>query len=124
MATYNTVLKKRNAADTEWDNVLPITLAENVLIDQEGGTVAARMKDSIYRTATGTATTVLVGIQSTLVDGFSFTFIASGANNEAATTLNGKPLYVPGTTTAPKLVGGQAYTVWYSESGTCFFYHG
>lgn len=39
MAVYNTVMKKRNAANNEWDSVLPITIAENVLIDEDGHSV-------------------------------------------------------------------------------------
>jgi hypothetical protein len=67
---------------------------------------------------TGTAIT-LAGIE--LADGHSKTFIASAVNNGSATTVNGKPLYKPGTTTAPKLIAGKAYTVWYDASGDCFF---
>jgi len=68
----------------------------------------------------GTGTTItLTGIE--LSDGSSKTFIASAANNGAATTINSKPLYKPGTTTSPKLIAGKAYTVWYDASGDCFF---
>lgn len=68
---------------------------------------------------TGTAIT-FTGIE--LADGSSKTFIVSTANNGgAATTINGKPLYKPGTTTAPKLIVGKAVTVWYDATGGCFF---
>jgi hypothetical protein len=50
MATYNTVIKKRNAANTGWDSILPITTAENVLINEQGDTVATHMaEDAIHR---------------------------------------------------------------------------
>lgn len=50
MATYNTVIKKRNAANNGWDSILPITTAENVLINEQGDTVATHMADiRIYR---------------------------------------------------------------------------
>lgn len=45
MATYNTVIKKRDAANTGWDSILPITTAENVLINEQGDTVATHMAD-------------------------------------------------------------------------------
>ena len=48
-------------------------------------------------------------------------FIASTANSAAATTINGKPLYKPNTTTAPNLVAGKPYTVIYNSSDDCFF---
>jgi hypothetical protein len=73
-----------------------------------------------FQTAGGTATAItLTGV--TLTNGFSKTFIASANNSGAATTINTKPLYKPGTTTAPKLISGKAYTVWYNTTGDCFF---
>jgi hypothetical protein len=69
----------------------------------------------------GTATAItLTGIDS-LIDGISKTFIASANNNSADTTINSKPFYKPGTTTAPNLVAGKAYTVWYDLAGDCFY---
>jgi hypothetical protein len=56
-----------------------------------------------------------------LSDGYAKTFIASASNSGTATTINGLPLYKPNTTTAPTLIAGKAYTVWYSLSGSCFF---
>lgn len=73
-----------------------------------------------YETAGGTGTAVTIP-SFEFTDGISRTFVASAANNGAATTLNGKPLYKPGTTTSPKIVAGKAYTVWYSTTGGCFF---
>lgn len=35
MATYNGLIKKRNQANNGWDTFLPVTIAENVLIDGE-----------------------------------------------------------------------------------------
>lgn len=73
-----------------------------------------------YETATGTGTAIIIATVEFL-NGISRTFVAAAANNGAATTLNGKPLYKPGTTTSPKIVAGKAYTVWYSTTGGCFF---
>ncbi len=39
MSTYNTVIKKRNPQNNGWDSILPITTAENVLVDESGKTV-------------------------------------------------------------------------------------
>ncbi|MDU4480323.1 MAG: hypothetical protein E7I90_24020, partial [Clostridium sp.] len=54
-------------------------------------------------------------------NGYSKTFIATTNNNGSATTINGKPLYKPGTTTAPNIKEGKAYTVWYNSVSDCFF---
>ncbi|MDU4480326.1 MAG: hypothetical protein E7I90_24035, partial [Clostridium sp.] len=54
-------------------------------------------------------------------NGYSKTFIATTNNNGSATTINGKPLYKPGTTTAPSIKEGKAYTVWYNSVSDCFF---
>jgi hypothetical protein len=74
----------------------------------------------VYQTAGGTATAITLTMQ-TLVNGYFKTFIASANNSGAATTINGKKLYKPGTTTAPNLIAGKAYTVWYNQAGDCFF---
>lgn len=74
-----------------------------------------------FQTAGGTGTAItLTGIE--LVDGFQTTFVVKTSNSGAATTINGKPLYKPGTTTSPKLIAGKAATVWYNSAGDCFFY--
>ncbi|AQR95201.1 hypothetical protein [Clostridium saccharoperbutylacetonicum] len=75
----------------------------------------------MYQTAGGTATALTVTIKGTLVNGYPITFIASANNSGAATTINGKKLYKPGTTTAPNLITGKAYTAWYNQAGDCFF---
>ncbi len=79
-----------------------------------------KLSDLTYQTAGGTATAITLTMQA-LVNGYAKAFIASTNNNAAATTINGKPLYKPGTTVAPNLIAGKAYTVWYSSTGGCFF---
>jgi len=81
---------------------------------------AIHQADLVYQVAGGTAT-VLTVTMGTLVDGYAKTFIASANNSGAATTINTKPLYKPNTTTAPTLIAGKAYTVWYKSSSNCFF---
>ncbi|MFT8348303.1 hypothetical protein [Clostridium saccharoperbutylacetonicum] len=82
--------------------------------------VDTSLSDFVYQTAGGTATAITLTMQ-TLVNGYFKTFIASANNNGAATTINGKKLYKPGTTTAPNLIARKAYTVWYNQAGDCFF---
>ncbi len=74
-----------------------------------------------FETAVGTATAIVLS-DINLKAGMSKTFIVSTDNNGGATTINGKPLYKPGTTTTPKLIAGKAVTVWYDTgSGGRFF---
>jgi hypothetical protein len=75
----------------------------------------------VYQTAGGTATVLTLTIKGTLVNGYPITFIASANNGGASTTINGKSLYKPGTTTAPTLIAGKAYTIWYNSASSCFF---
>nr|WP_313884813.1 phage tail protein [Clostridium argentinense] len=82
--------------------------------------VTSQMDDMAYKVAGGTATEITVTAPS-LTDGYSKTFIVLANNNESATTINGKPLYKPNTTTSPNLMSGKAVTVWYSSEGNCFF---
>lgn len=82
--------------------------------------VATSLADMTYQVATGTATAIVVAT-GTLTNGYAKTFIASANNNGSATTINTKPLYKPSTTTAPTLIVGKAYTVWYNTTGDCFF---
>lgn len=90
-------------------------------IDGTASALATHLADTVYQTAGGTATAITLTISETLVNGFPITFIASANNNAAATTINGKPLYKPNTTTAPNLIAGKAYTVWYNQANNCFF---
>ena len=82
--------------------------------------INAHLNDLTYETAGGTGTAITLTMQP-LKQGYNKTFIASANNNAAATTINGKNLYKPGTTTSPKLIEGKAYTVWYNSVGDCFF---
>lgn len=83
------------------------------------------LSDMVYQTAGGSATVITITIKGSLVNGYPITFIASSNNGGAATTINGKKLYKPGTTTSPNLTAGKAYTVWYNSAGDngngCFF---
>jgi hypothetical protein len=96
--------------------ILPGTVTDAMLSNTAG-----QIKDTImFQTAEGTATAITLTL-ATLTDGYNKTFIASANNNGAATTINTKPLYKPNTTTAPTLIAGKAYTVWYDTTNTCFF---
>ena len=74
---------------------------------------------------TGTALTLAASF-FTLLDGESVTFVPAANNNSEATTLDinslgPKSLYRAGTTNAPALIAGKAYTVWYNAAGGNFF---
>ncbi|NFD29671.1 hypothetical protein EXN57_14340 [Clostridium botulinum] len=73
-----------------------------------------------YQTAGGTATSINLNLP-TLVNGYATTFIVSSNNNKNATTINGKKLYKPNTTTTPNLTAGKAVSVWYNATKDCFF---
>jgi hypothetical protein len=90
------------------------------LIDATIKTVDDKVVAGKFQTAGGTATALTL-TDMPLADGNSKTFIANGNNGGVATSINGKPLYKPGTTEAPKLIAGKAFTVWYNTTGGCFF---
>lgn len=72
------------------------------------------------QTAGGTGTAITLS-NVELVDGFQVSFVIALDNARSATTINGKPLYKPGTVAAPNLIAGKACTVWYNLAGDCFF---
>lgn len=82
--------------------------------------LATHQADLAYQTAGGTANAITL-TTATLTNGYAKTFIALANNNGSTTTINGKPLYKPNTTTAPTLIAGKAYTVWYNQPSDCFF---
>lgn len=78
--------------------------------------------------ASGTGTNILLSIPSitSYLANHKISFVAASNNEGVATTikvnqLESKPLYKPNSTTAPKLVQGKAYEVWYNQVGDCFF---
>ena len=75
-------------------------------------------KANYIQIAAGSATAITLS-NVTLANGFTVSFVVAANNNGAATTINGKALYKPGGTVAPKLIAGRAVTVWYN--GTHFF---
>lgn len=93
---------------------------DNLKIDNKFKEINQELSDLTYKVATGTATAIILTMPP-LINGYAKTFIASANNNGQATTINGKPLYKPNTTTAPNLIGGKAYTVWYDSTKSCFF---
>lgn len=111
MATETTNFGLTKDANTDYYSI--DTVNDNLdKIDKALGNAAK------FETAGGNGTAItLIGLE--LEDGHSKTFIVSANNNGAATTINGKSLYKPGTTQAPKLIAGKAVTVWYN--GTHFF---
>lgn len=108
------------------DNVKRQDFVDNFTkIDSVMKEYETHLSDMVYQTAGGSAAAITLAIKGTLVNGYPMTFIASANNGGAATTINGKKLYKPGTTTSPNLISGKAYTVWYNSTGDsgkgCFF---
>ncbi|WP_315074056.1 phage tail protein [uncultured Clostridium sp.] len=97
-----------------------IIFAKKSDVEQLRSDITTQLSDLTYQVAGGTATAITLTMQS-LVNGYAKTFIAGASNNGAATTINGKPIYKPNTTTAPNLIAGKAYTIWYNSSKDCFF---
>jgi len=98
---------------TEDETHMFVTAKEKAAINISGS-------DSIFETAGGTATVITLTFPS-LTNGLSKNFIVSTDNGGGATTINGKKVYRPGTTTPPTFKKDKAYTVWYNLAGDCFF---
>lgn len=106
----NLINKNKDSIDTVQDN-----------IDKLERSTTLQLADiTTYQTAGGTANAISLNL-STLVNGYATTFIVNKNNNKNATTINGKQLYKPNTTTAPNLVTGKAVSVWYDATKDCFF---
>ncbi|WP_152571735.1 hypothetical protein [Clostridium botulinum] len=106
----NLINKNKESIDTVQNNV-----------DEKFKTVKSELADmATYQTAGGTATSINLNLP-TLVNGYATTFIVSSNNNKNATTINGKKLYKPNTTTTPNLTAGKAVSVWYNATKNCFF---
>ncbi|WP_061343255.1 hypothetical protein [Clostridium botulinum] len=110
---------------TDWVDDLKNSLDPNediaAQLQMQISTVKSDLADiTTYQTAGGTATSINLNLP-TLVNGYATTFIASSNNNKNATTINGKKLYKPNTTTTPNLTAGKAISVWYSATKDCFF---
>ncbi len=130
MATYNTVIKKRNATNNGWDSVLPITTAENVLINAEGDTLATHLAENatLVDTTNTNAYVFNTGKNITLQDGKLYTFIVGKTptgnitikidNNVTLPLINIKTGMQLG---AGKLRMWQLFQAWYSVGGSCFF---
>ena len=82
---------------------------------------AAAVTGNIAEIAGGTGTAITLA-DVPLVDGYVKYFRAAANNGGAATTVNGKPVYKDGTTSAPNFISGRLYAICYSAtSGGRFF---
>lgn len=95
------------------------------LIDSNGFIHALAYADASNGTVSSVTNTDYVNIEVTSVssppNGYIRNFVASANNNGTATTINGIPVYNPGTTDTPVFVKDKAYTLYYSESRRCFY---
>lgn len=113
-------IKKTLSGDVA-GNLLNLINKNKDYIDKLEKSTALQLADiTTYQTAVGTANAISLNL-STLVNGYATTFIVNKNNNKNATTINGKQLYKPNTTTAPNLVTGKAVSVWYDATKDCFF---
>ncbi len=103
--------------DSNWD-LIDETLKEH---EDAIGQVNSQLATTGKAEKVGGTASAITLSAVTLKDGSIKTFIAKADNNAVATTINGKPLYKPNTTTAPKLKANTAVTVWYDLTGDCFF---
>ncbi|WP_460269080.1 phage tail protein [Clostridium botulinum] len=98
-----------------------VVLTASDIKTENGQTIDEQLADiATYQTSGGTANAISLNL-STLVNGYATTFIVNKNNNKNATTINGKQLYKPNTTTTPNLVTGKAVSVWYDATKDCFF---
>ncbi|NOW86783.1 hypothetical protein B0H39_004664 [Clostridium beijerinckii] len=117
----NVQINERNSDNTAWVEVFTKTKAGNVMTNA-GLDMEAQLADlQKVQTAGGTATAITLTNVS-LTDGFTKTFIVGANNSAAATTVNGKPLYKPNTTTPPNLTKCKAVTIWYDLAKAAFFF--
>jgi hypothetical protein len=103
--------------DSNWDLIDETLKQHEDAIGQVNSQLAQTAK---AEKAGGTATAITLS-NVLLTDGSIKNFIVKADNNAAATTINGKSLYKPGTTIAPKLKIGIAIDVWYDLTGDCFY---
>lgn len=120
-AKYNFTQAYMEDGDT-YEESYVYTHSDGVYLNnEETKTLSDYIEDRKFENARGTATAITLNVGE-LVTGYSKTFIAKANNNGSATTINGKPLYKPATTTAPTLKANKAYTVWFNEDSDCFFF--
>jgi hypothetical protein len=109
-------------SNPEWQNPKTNwTDADNVSYLEMNRLEGNILNTTTIQKATGTATALLLST-GTLFEGYTLHFIAILSNSKVATTINGIPLYKAGTTKAPSLTAGQAYTAWYSSINACYYY--
>lgn len=130
MATYNTVIKKRNATNNGWDSVLPITTAENVLINAEGDTLATHFAENAtlldntnvnnYVFNTGKNITLKnMQLYSLRVNLSSTGPVTIKIDNNPALPL--KNIATSTQLGAGKVKQWRVFQVWYDSSVPCFF---
>ncbi|MFT4146696.1 MAG: WD40 repeat domain-containing protein [Mobilitalea sp.] len=103
--------------DSNWD-LIDETLKEH---EDAIGEVNSQLATTAKAEKAGGTATAITLTNVLLTDGSIKNFIVKADNNATATTINGKPLYKPNTTTAPKLKANTAVVVWYDATGDCFF---
>lgn len=102
----------------------PEPLVNNVdieVINNNMDTIDTALGDTAFLETVGGTATAITFSNVSFVNGRTKSFIAAADNLGAATTINAKSLYLPGTTNSPTLKAGKAYTIWYNSVNTCFY---
>lgn len=120
LGSGNIQINERNADNTAWVEVFPRTKAGDVMTNV-GLDMEAQLAE-LQKTQTAGGTAIAITLTNVnFSDGFTKTFVINANNSGAATTINGKPLYKPNTTTAPTLMKGKSATIWYDLAKDAFF---
>ena len=106
--------------------IYPVTTAEAVKYENSNikdtiSNINLLLNNMKYETAGGTATAITLTLPEVLENGMPKKFIAGADNGGAATTINGYPVYKPGSTNPVNLKKDGAYEVYFNGPGNCFF---
>lgn len=111
MADKNIQMTQRNADNTGWDNINPITKAANVKF-ADGTDVESHKADSMILTASGTNNAITLDV--TLKDKNKYSFKAI-ANSTGAVTINGIALKKLDNTAVSNIKTNKVYDFYYDQ---------
>jgi len=89
-------------------------------IEAIDNTIKSVENKNLVQIASGTSNAITLNL-GTLVNGYQVTFIALANNSSSATTINGKSVFKPSTTSSPTFIKDKGYKVYYNSNNDCFF---
>lgn len=89
--------------------------------DVDVNKVKQQLEEIYFKTPTGTGNSITLSITNPIPNGYIINFVALADNNGTATTINGVPVYKPGTTITPVFVKDSAYTIYYNSQRQLFY---